>query len=54
MSVTATMSSSGLRWLGALAALSVDDRRALFDRTGAARDVRARTTEIVSRVRRVV
>jgi histidinol dehydrogenase len=41
-----------LRWRGALAALSTDDRRALFDRTTATeRDVRPRVSEIVSRVR---
>ena len=42
-----------LRWRGAIAALSADDRRALFDRTAsAAHDVRPRVAEIIGRVRR--
>jgi histidinol dehydrogenase len=42
-----------LRWRGALAALSSDERRMLFDRTTATgHDVRPRVSEIVARVRR--
>jgi histidinol dehydrogenase len=41
-----------LRWEGAVTALSMDDRRALFDRTAGASGVRERTADIVARVRR--
>jgi histidinol dehydrogenase len=41
-----------LRWTGALAALSSDDRRLLFERTLGASGVRERTADIVARVRR--
>jgi histidinol dehydrogenase len=51
MSTSSTMSVA-LRWSGALAALSADDRRALFDRTLGATGVRERTADIVARVRR--
>jgi histidinol dehydrogenase len=44
--------SLALRWEGPLAALSPDDRRALFDRTAGDSGVRERTAEIVARVRR--
>lgn len=40
-----------LRWTGAFAALSADDRRTLFDRTIGASGVRERTADIVARVR---
>jgi histidinol dehydrogenase len=46
-------SPAALRWRGAVAALSADDRRMLFDRAATGeRDVRPRVTEIVARVRR--
>jgi histidinol dehydrogenase len=46
-------SPATLRWHGAVADLSADDRRALFDRSAAGeRDVRARVMEIVARVKR--
>ena len=51
MSTASTMAVT-LRWTGALAALSPDDRRALFDRTTGASGVRERVGEIVARVRR--
>jgi histidinol dehydrogenase len=49
---TSSARSTALRWSGALAALSADDRRALFDRTLGASGVRERTAAIVARVRR--
>ena len=53
MSVGPVTTTIALRWQGALASLSADDRRALFDRTTASDDgVRERTTVIVARVRR--
>jgi histidinol dehydrogenase len=49
---TSSTTSVTLRWSGALAALSGDDRRALFDRTVGASGVHERTADIVARVRR--
>lgn len=51
--MTAAIADVMLRWQGALDALSDEDRRALFGRTTSVDDrVRARTAEIVARVRR--
>jgi histidinol dehydrogenase len=49
---TSSITPVTLRWDGAVAALSPDDRRALFDRTVGASGVQERTADIVSRVRR--
>jgi histidinol dehydrogenase len=49
---TSTTTAVALRWTGAVAALSADDRRALFDRSIGASGVRERTADIVDRVRR--
>ena len=51
MSVS-TSRGTVLRWQGAIAALSADDRRMLFDRIIGARGVQERTADIVARVRR--
>jgi histidinol dehydrogenase len=51
--MSASPTTLALRWQGALASVSPDDRRALFERTTAGADaVRERAAEIVGRVRR--
>ena len=51
--MSATSTTLTLRWRGAVAALSADDRRALFDRAGVGgHELRPRVAEIIARVRR--